>query len=281
MKCRVSWPHWTIWTPILLLAGSFSGVARAQEQAARRSSTDHAVVNRFVDQYCIECHNGEAKKGGLDLDAIGAEDVGRHPEVWEKVVRKLVARQMPPAKKPRPEEAAYDSVVSALVGALDGAAAAASRPRQDRHVPAAQPDRISERHPRPAGAGGRCRGAAARRRVEPWVRQRDGGRPLADAPGPLHHGGAEDQPAGGREPLAIARRRHDPDPRGPHPGGTRRRAPDRDARRGADPLSLPAGRRVRDPAPAGARPQRARRGPGTSRTSWRCCSIASGWRCSP
>ena len=49
-------------------------------------------------------------------------------------------------------------------------------------------------------------GAAAGRRVQPRIRQRDGGRPLADAPGPLHHRGAEDQPPGRRQP-------------GPFPGG--------------------------------------------------------------
>ena len=42
-----------------------------------------------------------------------------------------------------------------------------------------------------------------------------------------------------------------------------------------DPLHVPAGRRVRDPDSADARPQRARRGPAASRTSWSCCSIAS------
>ena len=47
----------------------------------------------------------------------------RHPEVWEKVVRRLVARQMPPEGAVRPKGPAYDSVVSWLAGSLDRAAA--------------------------------------------------------------------------------------------------------------------------------------------------------------
>ncbi|PYM12056.1 MAG: hypothetical protein DME18_12385 [Verrucomicrobia bacterium] len=63
------------------------------------------------------------KKGNLDLDSIRMEDVTKHPEVWEKVVRKLRARQMPPMEKPRPEESTYEKIVARLSDALDRAAA--------------------------------------------------------------------------------------------------------------------------------------------------------------
>ncbi|HEX8201278.1 MAG TPA: DUF1592 domain-containing protein, partial [Isosphaeraceae bacterium] len=49
-------------------------------------------------------------------------------EVWEKVVRRLVARQMPPEPRTRPEERDYEAVVSAVAGALDRAAAAHPEP---------------------------------------------------------------------------------------------------------------------------------------------------------
>ena len=82
----------------------------------------------------------------------------------------------------------------------------------------------------------------------------------------------EDQPAGGRASRPFSRRRHDPDSAGPHPGGARRRAAARHARRRADSLHVPAGRRVRDPDPAGARPQRARRGAERAARARSCCS---------
>src|SRR3954452_14655690 len=78
----------------------------------------------FIDEYCLSCHDEDKKKADLALDTIAAQDVSRHPEVWEKVVRKLRARQMPPVGKPRPNDATYDSVVASLETALDRAAAA-------------------------------------------------------------------------------------------------------------------------------------------------------------
>jgi len=81
-----------------------------------------------VNQYCVGCHNTTLKTAELALDTIGAENVSRRPEVWEKVVRKLRARHMPPAGLPRPEERTYDAVVSALAASLDSAAAAKPNP---------------------------------------------------------------------------------------------------------------------------------------------------------
>jgi Protein of unknown function (DUF1592)/Protein of unknown function (DUF1588)/Protein of unknown function (DUF1587)/Protein of unknown function (DUF1585)/Protein of unknown function (DUF1595)/Cytochrome C oxidase, cbb3-type, subunit III len=78
----------------------------------------------LVENYCLSCHDTDHKKGGLALDAILDAGVGDHPDVWEKVVRKLRARQMPPIGKERPEDATYDAVVAELETSLDRAAAA-------------------------------------------------------------------------------------------------------------------------------------------------------------
>src|SRR5262249_24236557 len=74
------------------------------------------------------CHNSEDKKAGLALDAVSSEDVAAHPDVWEKVARKLAGRQMPPAGRPRPDERTYAAFVGALEAELDRAAAARPRP---------------------------------------------------------------------------------------------------------------------------------------------------------
>jgi hypothetical protein len=73
----------------------------------------------FVDKYCLSCHDAEEKKGDLDLDAILDLDVSQHPDAWEKVVRKLRARQMPPIGRKRPGDTAYDAVVGSLETTLD------------------------------------------------------------------------------------------------------------------------------------------------------------------
>ena len=83
----------------------------------------------LVDEYCLSCHDEDKKKGGLSLEAVAADGVAQHPDVWEKVVRKLRARQMPPVgTKERPDETTYDAVVSSLETSLDRAAAAHPNP---------------------------------------------------------------------------------------------------------------------------------------------------------
>jgi hypothetical protein len=54
---------------------------------------------------------------------MDVERVTDHPDVWEKVVRKLRTNAMPPPGMPRPDQATYDVFSSSLEGALDRAAA--------------------------------------------------------------------------------------------------------------------------------------------------------------
>jgi mono/diheme cytochrome c family protein len=110
----------------LLFLSLLQGSAAAQErrQAAAHPSDERAVLNR----HCVACHNGTLKTGGLALDAISVERPEEHPEVWERVVRKLRARHMPPPGMPRPDERAYRALIGSLEAALDKAAAAAPDP---------------------------------------------------------------------------------------------------------------------------------------------------------
>ena len=73
----------------------------------------------MVNQYCADCHDRETKKGELDFSSIDLNDVTQHPDIWEKVVRKLRARQMPPAGKKRPDESGYQAALSQLATSLD------------------------------------------------------------------------------------------------------------------------------------------------------------------
>ena len=121
-----------LWVPTLLLTGGLVNMHGAQQPSTTPSTLgarlDRATVNTFVTQHCTRCHDGDAKKGGLDLDALRAADVEAHPLAWEKVVRKLAARQMPPAGKPRPDERTYESFVAALEAELDHVAVARPDP---------------------------------------------------------------------------------------------------------------------------------------------------------
>jgi hypothetical protein len=100
-------------------------LSEPRKPVPRASSGAHAAL---VDQYCLSCHDEAEKKGGLALDMAVAQDVSQHPDLWEKVVRKLRARQMPPVGKDRPGEAAYDAAVASLEASLDRAAVAKPNP---------------------------------------------------------------------------------------------------------------------------------------------------------
>ncbi|HWN96746.1 MAG TPA: DUF1592 domain-containing protein [Methylomirabilota bacterium] len=75
-----------------------------------------------MNDHCAGCHDRDTKKGNLDLESIASAEIARHPEIWEKTVRRLRARQMPPTDKKRPDEAAYQAVLLQLEGSLDRAA---------------------------------------------------------------------------------------------------------------------------------------------------------------
>ncbi len=108
---------------LLFLVGGSSRPVAAQSEASRspqpESSKSAEAIPRFVNLHCVGCHNSDEKAGGLALDGFGSEAIGRHPEVWEKVIRRLVTRQMPPEESPRPKGRAIDSVVAILEASLD------------------------------------------------------------------------------------------------------------------------------------------------------------------
>ena len=100
-------------------------VANSSPRPAKRSLGPHVAL---VDEYCLSCHDKDHEKGKLVLETVAEADVAEHPEIWEKVVRKLRARLMPPIGKERPDEPTYDTVVSFLEKSLDRAAIARPNP---------------------------------------------------------------------------------------------------------------------------------------------------------
>jgi len=75
-----------------------------------------------ITKYCFACHNAQVKVGGLVLEGVSADDPSTKPEVWEKVVRRLKAGEMPPAGMPSPGLPSLRAFASELVRDLDTAA---------------------------------------------------------------------------------------------------------------------------------------------------------------
>src|SRR6202142_969155 len=82
-----------------------------------------APQRALLDQYCVGCHNDKAKVANFSLQKLDLATVGDHPEVWEKVVRKLRAGLMPPPGVRRPALADYEGLRDWLENEIDRKAA--------------------------------------------------------------------------------------------------------------------------------------------------------------
>ena len=120
-----------------------SGYVLAAPQQGPAASGSSSAASAVLDQYCVTCHNDRVINGseqapsllvsqlratGLALDTLDLAHVGQDAEVWERVVRKLQSRTMPPIGRPRPDDETYDAVASWLGAELDRAAAEAPNP---------------------------------------------------------------------------------------------------------------------------------------------------------
>ena len=109
----------------VVLAAGFLDVGQADASATAEAAD---VQRELLDRYCVTCHSERLRTGGLQLDRVDVGHVGEAAEIWEKVVRKLRAGQMPPAGRPRPVQAAYDGLAAWLETELDRAADARPNP---------------------------------------------------------------------------------------------------------------------------------------------------------
>jgi mono/diheme cytochrome c family protein len=85
--------------------------SRAQDPAEAHLAT--------IQQYCGGCHNDKAKTGGVSFQNITPASIAKDPELFEKAVRKLRGRVMPPPGARQPDGKAIDSLVAWLEASLD------------------------------------------------------------------------------------------------------------------------------------------------------------------
>jgi mono/diheme cytochrome c family protein len=115
-------------SPIILVAlagvltASLSGVFSAAPAAPAPQTSAADAQLATIKQYCSGCHNDRAKTADVSFDGITAASVGQHAELFEKSVRKLRGRVMPPPGARQPDAKAVDSLVAWLEESLDKAA---------------------------------------------------------------------------------------------------------------------------------------------------------------
>ncbi|MDZ4402730.1 DUF1592 domain-containing protein [Prosthecobacter sp.] len=88
---------------------------------ALASATDAALpaIQPFLDQNCMDCHDAEMKKGGLDLSELSTDGADAAAlKKWVRVFDRVAAGEMPPPKKKQPSQDAVQDFMAALGGDL-------------------------------------------------------------------------------------------------------------------------------------------------------------------
>ena len=106
--------------------------AAGQQASSRPAPPSPEAYRQVLTQYCAGCHNSRIKtsatQSGVVFDDADLTRIASHPELWEKVLRKLQTRVMPPQGAPRPDENTYHALTAWLESQLDSAAAAHPHP---------------------------------------------------------------------------------------------------------------------------------------------------------
>ena len=97
-------------------------VAPAAQPTAAPDQT--AQYQAWVKQYCIACHNSRSASPAnepVNLETASLTNLLPQAATWERVLRKLSVRAMPPQGMPHPTEAEYIGFTTFLANSLDQA----------------------------------------------------------------------------------------------------------------------------------------------------------------
>ncbi len=118
--------------PWSLLAGSLlTGLHSLAYAQVADGDVTAQLLESTLNQYCVVCHSDALLTAGLSLEAVGASDadeLASHSAVLEKVMRRLLTGEMPPAGMVRPDEAVRAELVQWMEAELDSLARRAPNP---------------------------------------------------------------------------------------------------------------------------------------------------------
>jgi hypothetical protein len=106
-----------------LTVGASVSLAQYQQPSgatpAMAASLTLEAQQTLVDQYCVFCHDDVERSGGMSMAGLDLAHVESSPELVEKMIRKLRAGLMPPARQPRPDVATLRAFVTSLEKGMD------------------------------------------------------------------------------------------------------------------------------------------------------------------
>lgn len=102
---------------VVLIASSafLQNRAVGQTPAATGPDSHRAMLNT----YCVGCHNTRLRSGGIAFDALDLQAAADDAQIWEKALRKLRGRLMPPPGAPQPSQKDIDSFIAWMESTLD------------------------------------------------------------------------------------------------------------------------------------------------------------------
>ncbi len=93
--------------------------AKGQTSAAQPGIGAADPHRSLLNTYCVTCHNARLKTGGLALDGLNLETAPDDAQIWEKALRKMRGRLMPPPGAPQPSQREIDSFAAWMENTLD------------------------------------------------------------------------------------------------------------------------------------------------------------------
>ena len=100
-------------------------------KAAATVAADAATHRAWLNKYCIACHssrNPQPANDPVNLESASLDNLQAHAGTWERVLRKLSVRAMPPQGMPHPSEPEYAAFTTWLSASLDRTWAGRSTP---------------------------------------------------------------------------------------------------------------------------------------------------------
>ncbi len=105
--------------PTILAIRALGQTATGKAPAEIAPDPHRAQLTMMLTTYCVTCHNGRLKTGGLALDGLDLAAAENDAPIWEKALRKLRGHQMPPPGSPQPGQKEVDSFVAWMENTLD------------------------------------------------------------------------------------------------------------------------------------------------------------------
>jgi mono/diheme cytochrome c family protein len=113
---------------VVALGGILLGAPALSGQGAG-APADVDAQRALLANTCVSCHNDRLRTAGLSLQGLDVADVGPQAAIWEKVLRKVAAGEMPPPTVPtRPAPETLSAFAEYLEWSLDRAAEANPNP---------------------------------------------------------------------------------------------------------------------------------------------------------